>query len=165
MNIGILAKTIFALFHIVANFIDFHPRNHTYLIGIFCFVFIQRIWPNTISSQRLKRWKSYKAMLILPKPRFSSFFAISSVFTPAKPLYARHTYQVKTYCFVSSENTAQYFSEHEWRRSKRYKALFMLPSLPLTPNKSSLIRYKYLIGTFWIVMMHSIQSNTFSTPD
>ena len=103
---SIFAKTIFALFHILANFNDFHPCKtsvgkphlpYRYLLLFSCPE--NAVW--YFSEPILRRSKCYEAILILPKPRFLSFFAILTIFTSKKILQARH-FLLDTFWFFFS---------------------------------------------------------------
>ena len=129
---GIFAKTIYAIFHIVSNFTDFHHRKTSvgkaHLLN--CYFLLSFFPENTAwhcSEPMVRRSKYNKALFILQKKSFSVVFRNFSDFYLHKASVGR-THLPNSYFLLSfcPENTACHFSEPRSTRSKCYKPLFPL---------------------------------------
>ena len=131
---GIFAKTIFVLFHVVANFNDFHPRKtsvgNAHIPKWYFLLFFRP--ENTswhFSESILRRSKCYKLQGFIhtaSTPLFA-FFRDFNEFRLRKvsvgQAHLPNQYYLLCFC---PENTAWHFFEPNLRRSKCYKALFTL---------------------------------------
>ena len=118
--------------------------------------------------------ENYEAIFSLPRPRFSSFFAILTIFT-SKLLHGRQTYLTSIICFVFvHKKQPDTFPSPFWdvqNATRLYSSskntlllTFFAFSLIFTCTKALYARHTYLIGTFCFVFFQRIQFDTFPSP-
>ena len=91
--------------------------RHTYLIGIYCLVFVYRTQPNTYPRPNRMKPGALRPYSCCKYPHYLPFFAFSPIFTGTKALYVRHTYLIGIYCFVFVQRT----QPNTYPRSNRMK--------------------------------------------